>query len=142
MTNVSAKMAKSYEAWKISPSDTNRLALIFDPDADGANFVAAVEIFDRGGKTPPNKHAVGQEFFFILKGTGRAVCDGRAMDIGPGDSLLLKPGVEHALENTGDGRLYCLTIMVPDDSFTALIRNGTRVSLDEDDLAVLGRVRG
>ena len=135
-----AKTAKSYEAWRISPTDTNRLALIFDPVADGANFIAAVEIFDHGGCTPPNEHAVGQEMFFVLKGEGRAVCDGKTIEVRTGDSLLLKPGTEHALENTGPGRLYCLTVMVPDDKFAALIRAGVRAVLDAEDLSVLGRV--
>ena len=137
-----AKTARHYEAFKINAADSNRLALIFDPQKDGANFIACVEIFDQGGKTPPNEHAVGQEFFFILSGEGLATCDGRTIAVKPGDSLLLKPGTEHALENTGTGRLYCLTIMVPDDGFTDLIRSGVPAALDDEDLAVLVRLAG
>jgi quercetin dioxygenase-like cupin family protein len=140
MTAAVAKTARAYQAWKISPRDSNRLALIFDPVADGASFIAAVEIFDPGGSTPPNSHEVGQEMFFVLQGEGRARCDGKTIEVRTGDSLLLKPGVEHALENTGAGRLYCLTIMVPDDNFAALIRSGVRAELDEEDFAVLSRV--
>lgn len=140
MDGAIAKPARTYEAWRITPEDSNRLALIFDPQTDGAGFIAAVEIFDQGGRTPPNMHTVGQEMFFVLHGHGRATTPGRSIDVGPGDSLLLKPGVEHALENTGPGRLYCLTIMVPDDGFTDLIRSGVRAELDADDLAILGRV--
>jgi mannose-6-phosphate isomerase-like protein (cupin superfamily) len=137
MTAVIAKQARQYEAWRINPADSNRLALIYDPDADGAAFVAAVEIFDVGGKTPPNQHEIGQEMFFILKGCGVATCNGAEVPVSAGDSLLLKPGAMHALENTGPGRLYCLTLMVPDDRFTALIRSGVRAELDDEDLAVL-----
>ena len=140
MDTAIAKTARAYEAWRISPNDSNRLAFVFDPVADGAAFIAAVEIFDVGGRTPPNMHGVGQEMFFVLHGEGRATCDGRVIDVSAGDSLLLKPGVEHALENTGAGRLYCLTVMVPDDGFAALIRSGVRAELDEEDLAVLSRV--
>lgn len=140
MSMAIAKPAQSYEAWRISPGDSNRLALIFDPVADGANFVAAVEIFDHGGRTPPNQHVVGQEMFFVLKGEGHARCDGRTVDVRAGDSLLLKPGTMHELENTGPGRLYCLTIMVPDDGFAALIRSGVRAELDAEDMDVLGRL--
>ena len=140
MDSAIAKTARSYEAWRISPEDSNRLAFVFDPVADGAAFIAAVEIFDVGGRTPPNLHQVGQEMFFVLHGEGRATCDGRVVDVRAGDSLLLKPGVEHALENTGAGRLYCLTVMVPDDGFAALIRSGVRAELDAEDLAVLSRV--
>ena len=142
MTTAIAKTAANYEAWRISPDDSNRLAIIFDPDRDGAAFIAAVEIFDVGGKTPPNQHEIGQEFFYILAGEARAVAGDITVDLRAGDSLLLKPGTTHALENTGAGRLYCLTMMVPDDQFTALIRNGVRAELDSEDMAVLGRVRG
>jgi len=54
--------------------------------------------------------------------------------------LLLKPGTTHELHNTGPGRLYCLTVMVPDDGFAALIRSGVRAELDAEDLDVLGRL--
>ncbi len=141
MTDVIAKSARSYEAWRISPDDSNRLAIIFDPEADGAGFIAAVEIFDKGGATPPNQHEVGQEMFFVLSGEGRARSGDTVVDLKAGDALLLKPGTEHALANTGPGRLYCLTIMVPDDKFAALIRSGVRAELDEEDFAVLSRIR-
>ena len=71
---------------------------------------------------------------------GRATCGGRVIDVQAGDSLLLKPGVEHALETTGPGRLYCLTVMVPDDAFATLIRSGVRAELDAVDPAMLSRV--
>jgi mannose-6-phosphate isomerase-like protein (cupin superfamily) len=141
MVGVIAKQATQYEAWRISASDSNRLALIYDPEADGAAFVAAIEIFDVGGKTPANAHEIGQEMFFILKGKGVATCNGKTVAVKTGDSLLLKPGSVHALENTGAGRLYCLTLMVPDDRFTSLIRSGVRAELDDEDLAVLAGAR-
>ena len=137
METAISKTAHAYEAWRITANSSNRLAFVFDPVADGAAFIAAVEIFDVGGRTPPNRHGVGQEMFFVLHGEGRATCDGRTVDVRTGDSLLLKPGVE----NTGASRLYCLTVMVPDDGFASLIRSGVRAELDEEDLAVLSRVR-
>lgn len=89
MSMAIAKPAKSYEAWRTSPADGNRLALIFGPVA--------------------------------------------------GDSLVLRPGTLHEFENTGPDRLYCLTIMVPDDQFATLIRSGGRAELDAEDMDVLGR---
>lgn len=41
------------------------------------------------------------------------------------------------MENTGDKKLYTLTVMVPDEKFGALIRRGTPVELDDEDRAVL-----
>jgi mannose-6-phosphate isomerase-like protein (cupin superfamily) len=137
---ATAKRPRDYKAFRISADDTNRLALVFDPIGDGVGFVCAVEIFDPGGCTPPNSHKIGQEMFFVLKGNGRALCDGAAIDLGPGDSLLLRPGSVHEVENTGPGRLYCLTVMAPNDAFAELIRAGVPAVLDDEDIAVLTRV--
>jgi len=133
------KSADDYRAYRISPGDTNRLAIIFDPVGEGTSFIACVEIFDVGGRTPPNAHLRAHEMFFVLKGEGLAQAGDRTVPIKTGDSLLVPPGSTHVIENTGRGRLYTLTLMVPDEQFAALIRRGTPVELDDEDRAVLGR---
>ena len=133
------KSAGDYRAYRISPGDTNRLAIIFDPVGEGTSFIACVEIFDVGGRTPPNAHLSAHEMFFVLKGEGLAQAGDRIVPIKTGDSLLVPPGSTHVIENTGRGRLYTLTLMVPDEEFAALIRRGTPVELDDEDRAVLGR---
>lgn len=132
-----AKSRETYRAYRISPGDTNRLVLVFDPIGEHANFVFAVEIFDPGGRTPPNAHPKAQEMFFVLRGEGIAYCDGKQQRLRRGDSLLLMPGTEHVIENTGPGRLYCMTMMVPNDDFAELIRSGQEVAIDEEDWRVL-----
>ena len=134
------RRARDCRVSRISPSDTNKFVMMADAVADRLPFVSVVEIFDVGGKTPPNMHPVGQEMFFVLQGEGVARCDGQAVTLRAGDSLLVKPGAEHVIENTGAGRLYCLQVMVPNDAFAELIRNGTPAALDAEDLAVLRRV--
>ena len=59
------------------------------------------------------------------------------MPIGPGDAFVLRPGVEHVVENTGEGKLYCLTLMVPNEGFAEMIRAGAEVELTEEDRAVI-----
>lgn len=133
------KSPKDYQAYRISPKDTNRLAIVFDPTTAEASVTYCVEIFDVGGKTPPNRHQYATEMFFILKGEGRVSCDGKTVEIRAGDSILVPPTGIHAIENTGKERLYALCIMVPNEDFAELIRRGTPVELDEEDLAVLRR---
>jgi mannose-6-phosphate isomerase-like protein (cupin superfamily) len=133
------KSPGEYRAFRISPGDSNRLAIVFDPPGEGTSFIACVEIFDVGGRTPPNEHLRAHEMFFVLKGQGVAYADGQAVSIETGDSLLVPPGSTHVIENTGPTRLYTLTLMVPDEEFAALIRRGTPVELDDEDRAVLGR---
>lgn len=134
-----AKSPKDYQAFRISPHDTNRLAIIFDPENAQSSLTVCVEIFDVGGKTPPNRHQLAVEMFFILKGEGRATCDGKTVKIQAGDSLLVPATSTHLIENTGKERLYALCIMVPNEDFVELIRSGTPVELDEEDMRVLRR---
>ena len=133
------KAPSDYQAYRISPDDSNRLAIVFDPAMANSSLTCCVEIFDVGGKTPPNRHLFALEMFFVIKGEAKATCDGKTINIKAGDSLLVPATGTHLIENTGSGRLYTLTIMVPNEDFAELIRSGTPVELDEEDMAVLGR---
>lgn len=126
-----------YQAFRISPADTNRLAIVFDQYTANISLTFCVEIFDPGGKTPPNRHQLAVEMFFILRGEGIAICDGKEVAIQTGDSLLVPPTGIHEIHNTGAGRLYALCIMVPNEDFAELIRSGTPAELDQEDLEVL-----
>jgi len=132
-----AKLREAYRAYRISPGDTNRLVLVFDPSGEEANFVFAIEIFDVGGRTPPNVHSAAQEMFYVLSGEGIARSEGNSIRLRRGDSLLLPPGTVHQIENTGSTRLYCMTVMVPNEGFAELIREGEPVAIDDEDWAVL-----
>jgi mannose-6-phosphate isomerase-like protein (cupin superfamily) len=129
--------AGQVQAFRISPADTNYFACLFDPIAEGAGFTMVVEIFAPGGATPPNTHGRAQEVFYVLHGQGVAVADGVEQPISQGDCLMLKPGTEHVVRNPGPWKLYCLTMMVPDEDFAALIRAGSPVELDAEDVAIL-----
>ena len=131
--------AQSLETFRIGAEDTNRMALIADPIRDRVPFTAIIEIFDPHGATPPNTHAEAYELFFVLSGRGYAHCDGERFAVGPGDSFVVRPGHEHVVDNPYDERLYCLTVMIPNEGFAELIRNGLPEALDGLDLAVLKR---
>jgi mannose-6-phosphate isomerase-like protein (cupin superfamily) len=125
------------KAFRISPKDTNYFVMLFDKDSDQIDNIFVIEIFKPGGATPPNEHAAAYEFFHVLHGEGVAHCDGKALPIKKGDSLLLHPGSEHVIENTGAGKLYTLTVMTPNEGFAELIRGGERIELDAGDIVVL-----
>jgi mannose-6-phosphate isomerase-like protein (cupin superfamily) len=131
-----ADIAKA-EAFRIAPTDTNYFVMLFDKDSASIDNIFVIEIFKPGGATPPNEHAAAHEFFHVLHGEGIARCDGKSMPIRKGSSLLLHPGSEHVIENTGAGKLYTLTVMTPNEGFAELIRGGDRVELDAEDIRVL-----
>ena len=129
--------AAEAKAFRISPNDTNYFVMLFDRQTDAIDNIFVIEIFRPGGATPPNEHAAAHEFFHVLHGEGVARCDGKTMPIKKGSSLLLHPGSEHVIENTGAGKLYTLTVMTPNEGFAELIRGGELVELDADDIRIL-----
>ena len=133
------KSSKDYQVYRISADASNRLAIIFDSTNANTSLTCCIEIFDVGGQTPPNRHQWAVEMFFVLKGEGMAICDGKSATIKAGDSLLVPPTGTHLIKNTGSTRLYTLTVMVPNEDFSELIRSGIPAELDAEDMAVLGR---
>lgn len=138
MATFGLENALAARAYRIAPNDTNYFAVLFDPEKDGIANIYVVEIFAKGGATPPNEHSAAHEFFYVLHGEGVARCGDRTIPVKKGDSLLLHPGVEHVVENTGDSKLYTLTVMTPNEGFAELIRKGQPVELDDEDRRVLG----
>ena len=136
-----AKTPQDYQAYRISFKDTNRLAIIFDSSNVNNSLTVCVEIFDVGGATPPNRHDLAIEMFFILHGEGVAVCDGKKIPLKKGDSLLIPKTGTHYLQNTGSDRLYALCMMVPNEDFSELIRSGIPATLDKKDLQILAGIK-
>lgn len=134
------KSPKDYQVFRISAHDTNRLAIVFDSTIADDSLTVCVEIFDPGGRTPTHRHHFAVEMFFILKGEGMAICDGKTIPLRPGDSLLVRPTGIHEIRNPSSKRLYALCFMVPNEDFSELIRNGIPEKLDEEDLSVLQRL--
>ena len=54
-----------------------------------------------------------------------------------GDTLMLPPNLDHVVENVGPEKLSCLTVMVPNEGFAEMIRDGETMSLDAADRAVV-----
>jgi mannose-6-phosphate isomerase-like protein (cupin superfamily) len=137
MEMLVARSVADVEVRRIAPTDSNYFALLFDPEQHAIEPVCVVEIFTVGGKTPPNTHQRAHEFFYVLAGEGIARCGDIARTIAKGDALMLRPGAEHVIENTGPSKLYTLTFMVPNEGFAELIRAGERLELDDEDLEIL-----
>ena len=132
-----AKTASDLRAFRIAEGDSNYFICLADPVSEGVPFTFIVEVYETGGATPPNTHSGAYEFFYILHGTGEGLCDGVRVDLGPGSCLLLPPGKEHILRNTGEGKLYAFCAMVPNEDFAEMIHGGIPVPLGEDDIALL-----
>lgn len=128
--------AKTPVAHHISAGDTVKLAVLAGPP-EGLEHSVLFEVWEPGGAQPPNSHPASTETFFFLAGRGEATSDGVTAPVAAGQLLVLPPGTTHRIRNTGAGRLYALTTMLPDAGFAALVERGPIAALDDDDLAVL-----
>ena len=63
-----AKSPADYQVYRISPDDTNRLAIVFDSAIADDSLTVCVEIFDPGGKTPYHRHNFAVEMFYRENG--------------------------------------------------------------------------
>ena len=130
--------ASSCAVYRIAAGETNKFVMLVDPLIEQTGFIQVLEIFDVGGFTPPNQHRAAEEVFVVLYGHGQASLGADVLNIRPGSVLLLRPSHTHAIRNTGQTRLYCLTTMVPDEDFAKLITSGVPDVLDAQDYAALG----
>ena len=76
------------------------------------------------------------ETFVFLRGAGRAVCDEHEVNVKAGDTIVLPAGTVHHIHNEGDGRMYSLTLMGPDEGFADLVRRGPLGPTDDEDRAI------
>lgn len=134
-----AMSPRHYQAFKIDPSDTNRIAIVCDPQTAQVSLSVCVEIFEVAGRVPMHRHHRAIEMFYVLKGEAAIVCDGKTLHLRSGDSILVPPTGVHTVRNVGSARLYLLSIMVPNEDFIELVQNGIPVELDETDLQILER---
>lgn len=63
-----------------------------------------------GASAGLHPHTNNEEVYYILAGQGRATIDGRTWDVGPGDTMIVRAGSSHAIENTGNTDLRLIVI--------------------------------
>lgn len=66
-----------------------------------------------GGATTAHYHPVAEELYFITAGHGRMRLGADEWDVRVGDCVVVPPGAEHKLTNTGDVTLTLLCCCAP-----------------------------
>jgi mannose-6-phosphate isomerase-like protein (cupin superfamily) len=66
-----------------------------------------------GGATTAHYHPISEELYFITRGTGLMRLSGEERPVRPGDCIVIPPGAEHKILNTGDEPLELLCCCAP-----------------------------
>jgi mannose-6-phosphate isomerase-like protein (cupin superfamily) len=76
-----------------------------------------------------------EQVYVVVRGQGRITVAGDTGEIAEGDLVLVPPATDHAIANTGDGELACVSVQSPPVAVAELYgRQLAEVtSYDEDD---------
>ena len=79
-----------------------------------------------GGETIEHYHRATEEIYFFTHGTGRMRLGDEEREVGPGDAVVIAPGVRHKLWATGAEPLRLLCCCAPGyrDDDTVMVEQG------------------
>ncbi len=94
--------------------DKSSIKEIFHPNNSPINNESlALAVVPPGKSTKAHIHQKSEEIYFVLEGKGIITLDRNKHEINKHDSILLKKGVKHSIENIGEEDLKFLCICSP-----------------------------
>ncbi len=89
------------------------MRILVSGDATGGAYAVGLRISQPGFTSPLHCHSREDEVFHILEGRLRIWCDGRDIDVGPGDTTALPRGLPHSFQVISATPARLLTTLVP-----------------------------
>ncbi len=81
-------------------------------DGGAVNQSLAEAVVEANGETDRHYHALTEELYVMLAGTGEMEVDGERREVGPGDAILIPPGAWHQIR-AGSEELRFLCCCAP-----------------------------
>ncbi len=111
------------DAEPFTTADGSTIRVLLDAGDGGARKQSLAEaLLDPGQATERHFHALAEEIYYVLEGTGELEVDGERAHVGPGNSVLLLPGAWHQIR-AGAEQLRFLCLCAPpyshEDTFFA-----------------------
>jgi mannose-6-phosphate isomerase-like protein (cupin superfamily) len=66
-----------------------------------------------GSQQPLHSHAESEQVYVIISGRGTMLVDEESREVGPGDTILIPPGAQHAISNHTDDQLVFTSAASP-----------------------------
>jgi len=85
------------------------------------NISAGMTLLPPGSKSSSHVHKNGEETWYILSGRGKVIVGGQEEEVCSDTIIVITPGQEHQLVNTGDETFKVLWIYTPPGNEKAVI---------------------
>jgi mannose-6-phosphate isomerase-like protein (cupin superfamily) len=94
--------------------DGSEIRSILDrTNSSAANQSLAEATLPPGAATDPHRHPRTEEIYYIMRGAGWITVGIEQREVGPGDGILIPPGVRHTIHNVGQEPLVFLCCCAP-----------------------------
>jgi len=94
--------------------DGSLIRELMHPDLHGCtNLSLAEAVIAPGSATALHIHARAEEIYHVLAGQGRMTLGPDRFDVAEGDTICIRPGQPHRVENTGTDPLVILCCCAP-----------------------------
>jgi mannose-6-phosphate isomerase-like protein (cupin superfamily) len=94
--------------------DGSRIRELIHPTCQAGALMSLAEAIVRPGSTTLlHIHVKSQEIYYIIQGKGMMALGVERFEVKPGDSVLIMPGMQHCIENTGTRPLKILCCCHP-----------------------------
>lgn len=94
--------------------DGSEIREVAGPASDNAvNQSLAEATVPAGGETGEHFHRLTEEIYFFTHGEGRLRVGREVCEVGPGDAVVIAPGLRHKLWNTGAQPLRLMCCCAP-----------------------------
>jgi mannose-6-phosphate isomerase-like protein (cupin superfamily) len=108
------KVSSLHETEPFTTLDGSEIREVAHPQrGDAVNQSLAEATVPSGGSTHEHYHQTTEEIYFFTHGRGRMRLGDEEREIGPGDTVVIAPGVRHKLWASGDEPLRLLCCCAP-----------------------------
>ncbi len=83
------------------------------PLFDSANYFCDLYCLKPGQDQRIHSHADSDKIYFVFRGKGVFHIAGEEKELGPGETVIARPGQEHGVKNTAAEDLVLLVFMTP-----------------------------
>ncbi|MBL4583199.1 MAG: cupin domain-containing protein [Pseudomonadales bacterium] len=94
--------------------DRSQIRELMHPDVQGNQKQSLAQAtVPVGAITLLHRHALTEELYYIQSGTGIMTLGEQTFAVAPGDTICIKPGTGHCIENSGEVELQLLCCCSP-----------------------------